>query len=94
MCKKLSSDPRLGRSNTRMFLAKPVSSVDMETTVSHKGRKSWDKEIDKLMKDFTVPKETRDRIISETKNETTEKDSNRTKYLIAYGKFKPIMMSI
>ena len=57
-------------------------------------RKDWDERIRDLMKDFTCPEKDIERIIAETKNRTTEKDSDDKKYQIAYNKFVPIMMSL
>ena len=57
-------------------------------------RKNWEDRIRDFMKDFTCPENDIERIIAETKNRTTEKDSDEKKYQIAYNKFVPIMMSI
>lgn len=57
-------------------------------------RLSWDKRIERFMKDFTCPQNEIDRIIAETEAQAKETDSDSKKYQIAYNKFIPIMMSI
>ena len=92
MCRKLSSDPRLGRSNTGHLRA---VSIAPERSNEGKGtRLSWDKRIERFMKDFTCPQHEIDRIIAETKTQAKETDSDSKKYQIAYNKFIPIMMTI
>lgn len=100
MCRKLSSDPRLGRSNTGYLRALSVTAARQNNTMparSNEGkgaRLSWDKRIERFMKDFTCPQDEIDRIIAETKVQAKETDSDSKKYQIAYNKFIPIMMTI
>lgn len=100
MCRKLSSDPRLGRSNNGYLRVLSVTAARQNNTTpsrSNEGkgtRLSWDKRIERFMKDFTCPQHEIDRIIAETKTQAKETDSDSKKYQIAYNKFIPIMMTI
>ena len=62
--------------------------AEMFGTRSYGREKHWEREIKELMEGFCVPSNVIKTVITETKEEQTEFDTNKTMYCKAWEKFK------
>ena len=64
--------------------------AEMFGTRSYGREKHWEREIKELMEGFCVPGSAIRLVITETKKEQTEFDTNKTMYRKAWWKFKDV----